>query len=153
MRSSRRPKAARLSLAVRIIMIIVREFKIGDEEGLWTVFYSSIHQVCCNHYTEEQIKAWAPSDLDPAIWISKMQSIKPFVAVTDKKVIGYADLQEDGKIDHFFVHGDHQSQGVGQNLMNKILEKGANKKRLYSEVSHTAKPFYEGLLKNLWVNY
>lgn len=128
---------------VRIIMITVREFKVGDEGGLWSVFYSSIHQVCSNDYTDEQIQAWAPADLDPAIWISKIQSIKPFVAITGEKVIGYADLQEDGKIDHFFVHGDHQAQGVGNCLMKKIIEKGANKKRLYSEVSHTAKAFYE----------
>ncbi len=86
-------------MGVRIILITVREFKVDDEDGLWAVFYSSIHQVCCKNYTEEQIKAWAPTDLDPVIWISTMQSIKPFVAVTDKKIVGYADLQEDGEID------------------------------------------------------
>ena len=124
-------------------MITVREFKTGDEEGVWSVFYSSIHQVCSNDYTEEQIQAWAPADLDPAIWVSKIQSIKPIVAVAGEKIIGYADLQEDGKIDHFFVHGDYQAQGVGKSLMKKIIEKGVKKKRIYSEVSHTAKPFFE----------
>ena len=124
-------------------MMTIREFKIGDEDGLWRVFYSSIHQVCSNDYSEEQIHAWAPADLDPTIWVSKIQSIKPFVVVDGEKIIGYADLQKDGKIDHFFVHGDHQAQGVGTFLMNKIIKKSVNKKRLYSEVSHTAKPFYE----------
>jgi putative acetyltransferase len=124
-------------------MITVRKFKSGDEDGAWDVFYSSIHQVCSKDYSEEQIHAWAPADLDPSIWISKIQSIKPFVAVTGEKIIGYADLQKDGKIDHFFVHGDHQAEGVGGSLMKKIIEKGVNNKRLYSEVSHTAKPFYE----------
>ena len=124
-------------------MMTIREFEIGDEDGLWRVYYSSIHQVCCKDYSEEQIQAWAPADLDPAIWVSKMQSIKPFVAIAGKKIIGYADLQEDGKIDHFFVHGDHQSQGVGTILMKEIIAKSVNQKRLYSEVSHTAKPFYE----------
>lgn len=124
-------------------MIIIREFKIGDEAELWSVFYTSIHQVCSNNYSEEQIQAWAPADLDQAIWVKKMQSLKPYVAIDGRKIVGYADLQIDGKIDHFFVHGDHQGQGVGNRLMNKILKVGVNKDRLYSEVSHTAKPFYE----------
>ena len=124
-------------------MITIRKFKIGDEDGMWNVFYSSIHQVCSSNYTDEQIQAWAPDDLDPSIWVSKMQSIKPFVAVLGEKIIGYADLQNDGKIDHFFVHGDHQAQGVGSSLMTNIIENGVNKDKLYSEVSHTAKPFFE----------
>ena len=77
------------------------------------------------------------------IWASKIRSIKPFVAVFGEKIVGYADLQNDGKIDHFFVHGSHQGQAVGRSLMNKIIAEGASRKRLYSEVSHTAKPFYE----------
>ena len=124
-------------------MTKIREFKVGDEDGLWRVFYSSIHQVCTNNYNEEQLQAWAPANLDQTIWVTKMRSIKPYIALNGDKIIGYADLQEDGKIDHFFVHGDHQGQGVGRCLMNKVIDVGASKKRLYSEVSHTAKLFYE----------
>ena len=124
-------------------MITIREFKLGDEADTWDVFYSSIHQVCSKDYNDEQIQAWAPSDLNPKRWNEKMRSIKPFIALIGGKVAGYADLQADGQIDHFFVHGDYQSQGVGTALMNHILDKGAIHKRLYSEVSHTAKPFYE----------
>jgi len=124
-------------------MITVRKFESGDENGVWDVFYSSIHQVCSNDYSEEQIHAWAPADLDRSIWISKIQSIKPFVAVIAEKIVGYADLQKDGKIDHFFVHGDHQAEGVGSSLMKRIIEKSVNNKKLFSEVSYTAKPFYE----------
>lgn len=97
-------------------MIKVRDFSVGDEDKLWRVFYSSIHQVCSNNYNEEQLQAWAPADLDKSIWAFKMRSIKPYVAFDGDKVIGYADLQKDGKIDHFFVHGDHQGQGVGRHL-------------------------------------
>lgn len=124
-------------------MVTIREFKIGDEDGAWKVFYSSIHQVCCKDYSTEQIQAWAPANIDSDIWASKMRSIKPFIAMVDEKIIGYADLQNDGKIDHFFVHGDHQAQGVGKSLMSKIFEESASNKRLYSEVRHTAKPFFE----------
>jgi len=124
-------------------MIDIRKFKEGDEEALWSVFYSSIHQVCSGDYSNEQIDAWAPKDIDPSIWINKFRSIKPFVATLEGNVVGYADLQCDGEIDHFFVHGDHQGKGVGTGLMEKIIDSAGSKEKLFSEVSHTAKPFFE----------
>ncbi|MEJ2610008.1 MAG: GNAT family N-acetyltransferase [Candidatus Thiodiazotropha sp.] len=124
-------------------MIKLRNFKIGDEDSLWEVFYTSVHMVCSNNYTEEQINAWAPKDLEPRVWISKIRSLKPFVAITNSKIIGYSDVQDDGLIDHFFVHGEFQNRGVGTSLMSEIFNRGARKKILYSEVSHTAKPFFQ----------
>lgn len=124
-------------------MISIRDFAIGDEQEAWDVFYSSIHHVCSSHYTIEQVQAWAPADFDQSLWDAKIRSIKPFVAVLGGKIIGYADLQDDGKIDHFFVHGDHQAQGAGGRLMARIIKHGLGQHRLYSEVSHTAKPFFE----------
>ena len=62
----------------------------------------------------------------------------------DNSIIGYADLQESGLIDHFFCDHRWQRKGVGSMLMEKIqdvaIEKGI--KSLFSEVSVTAKPFY-----------
>ena len=124
-------------------MTILINFQLGDENGTWEVFYSAIHQVCSSHYTQQQLDAWAPIDLERGIWISKMRSIHPFVAVLENKIIGYSDLREDGLIDHFFVHGDYQRMGVGTLLMSEILKRSANKKRLHSEASRTAKLFFE----------
>ena len=124
-------------------MISIRTYKEGDERGTWEVFYSSIHKVCVNDYNPEQIEAWAPEALDPNIWNSKIQSIKPFIATIDGNIIGYADLQKSGLIDHFFVHGDYQRLGVGLALMNTIIKNNKDHKILFSEVSHTAKPFFQ----------
>lgn len=124
-------------------MMIIRNFNIGDEDDLWEVFYSAIHQVCSNDYTEEKVNAWAPDDLESGVWTAKIRSIQPIVVVFNEKIVGYSDLQDSGLIDHFFVHGDYQGGGVGGMLMSEILDRGSSKKMLYSEVSHTARPFYE----------
>lgn len=123
--------------------MIIRQFKKGDENALWHVFYSAIHRVCSKDYSAEQVNAWAPHDLDTKLWASKMQSIRPFVVELNGKIVGYADLQDSGLIDHFFVHADFQRCGVGRFLMSEILNRAPSGKRLYSEVSHTARPFYE----------
>jgi len=124
-------------------MISIRAYREGDERGAWDVFYSSIHQVCVNDYSPAQIEAWAPRTLNPNLWNSKIKGLKPFIATIDGKITGYADLQESGLIDHFFVHGDYQRLGVGLALMNTIIESNEEHKTLFSEVSHTAKPFFE----------
>jgi len=98
--------------------MILRDFELGDEDALWEVFYSAIHDVCRKDYTAEQINAWAPDDLEPGIWDSKIRSIKPIVVVLHNKIVGYSDLQESGLIDHFFVHGDYQRPGIGGMLMS-----------------------------------
>ncbi|WP_276318894.1 GNAT family N-acetyltransferase [Idiomarina sp. 29L] len=60
-------------------------------------------------------------------------------------MVGYTDLQEDGLIDHFFCHHEHQGQGIGRHLMEHVLRVGELQgiTRFYSEVSITARPFYE----------
>jgi len=74
-----------------------------------------------------------------------MRGINPFVAEIDGVIVGYTDLQTSGLIDHFFCHHEYQRQGVGRALMEHIFTTGEAKgiARYYSEVSKTARPFYE----------
>ena len=74
-----------------------------------------------------------------------MNAISPFVAEIDGEIVGYTDLQEDGLIDHFFCHHKYQGKGVGRHLMEHVLRVGELQgiNRFYSEVSITARPFYE----------
>lgn len=62
----------------------------------------------------------------------------------DGAIIGYADLQPDGYIDHFYCHYDWQGRGVGSLLMqrihNDVRKNGIIK--LYANISITAKPFF-----------
>ncbi len=73
--------------------------------------------------------------------------MNPFVAEIDGKIVGFADIQDDGYIDHFFCHNEFQGQGVGTMLMEclkiKIKSKEKSISRIYSHVSITAKPFFE----------
>ncbi|GAJ75286.1 putative acetyltransferase [Vibrio sp. JCM 18905] len=49
-------------------------------------------------------------------------------------------------IDHFFCHHEYQGQGIGRDLMSFLFSQAKVQggiERLYSEVSITARPFYE----------
>ena len=123
----------------------IRQFRIGDEIALFQVFYSAIHEVASRDYTVDQIEAWAPADLDQAPWAEHLRNLRPFVAEVDGKIVGYADIQPNGYIDHFFVSGAHPRQGIGTLLMNQIHEEARflGIDELTSDVSMTAEPFFE----------
>ncbi|MFJ2989593.1 GNAT family N-acetyltransferase [Collimonas sp. NPDC087041] len=122
----------------------IRRFKIGDEAALFRVFFSAIHGIASRDYTPDQIEAWAPSDLDPKLWVSRVRGIRPFVAEADGEIVGYADVQPSGYIDHFFVSGDHARQGIGSLLMRRIHQEAKllGVDELTSQVSKTAEPFF-----------
>ena len=60
-------------------------------------------------------------------------------------IVGFAEFEPNGHIDCFYVHHEFQGKGVGSALMATIEANAATNKihRIYSEVSITAKPFFE----------
>jgi len=125
----------------------VRKFRRGDEKELWELFYNTIHNINIQDYNKAQVAAWAPDDLDINFAIQKFREIDPFVVIHDGKIIGYADIQSDGYIDHFYCHHEFQGQGIGSMLFAS-LEKEARENgilKMYSNVSITARPFFEAM--------
>ncbi|CBL47211.1 Hypothetical protein HDN1F_36280 [gamma proteobacterium HdN1] len=122
----------------------IRRFQIGEEATLYGVYYSAIHRIASRDYSQEQINAWAPAEVDQILWEEKIQRINPFVAVIDGVVVGYTDIQPSGYIDHFFVSGNRPRQGIGANLMGVIHQEAAQRgiTELTSDVSLTAQPFF-----------
>src|SRR5580704_6773468 len=95
------------------ISVQIRPYKPGEEQALFAVYYSAIHLTASRDYTPEQIQAWAPKGLDMNLWACRIRGINPFVAESNGEVVGYADLQANGYIDHFFVSGTHARRGIG----------------------------------------
>ncbi|MCV2371141.1 GNAT family N-acetyltransferase [Roseateles oligotrophus] len=126
-------------------MINVRDFQAGDEAATFPVFFSAIHEVASAHYSPELIEAWAPHDTDPQRWAQRIQGIKPFIAMRGGEMVGYADLQDNGYIDHFFVSARAQRIGVASALMRRILQSAAERGilLLYSDVSLSAQGLYQ----------
>lgn len=126
-------------------MLTIRDYIESDAEALWKLFFNTIRNINSRDYTQAQIEAWAPNSLDSELWQKRMDGLSPFVAEIDSLIVGYTDLQSDGLIDHFFCNHKYQRQGVGRALMNHVLEVGKSRelRRFYSEVSITARPFYE----------
>ena len=123
----------------------IRRFQLGEELALFEVYYSAIHLIAKNDYSEEQLNAWAPLDLDRQRWVNRINGINPFVAEIDGQPVGYADIQPNGYIDHFFVSGYYPRQGIGKALMEFIHSEAncLSLTELTANVSLTAQPFFK----------
>lgn len=92
----------------------------------------------------EQRLAWAPPDYDAEPWAARLQRNQPFVAELDGAVAGFADLQDSGCIDMFFVAPAFAGQGVARALMAHIHQSATGRgiASLYADVSLMAEPFF-----------
>lgn len=122
----------------------VRRYASGDEHALWHVHRSAIESLASAHYTAEQIQAWLPAEHERADWMARVRRLAPFVALQGEWIVGYADLQADGLIDHFFVSGQHPRCGVGTLLMRRLLAEAARLglSELHAHVSLSAEAFF-----------
>ncbi|BEU02963.1 acetyltransferase [Agarivorans sp. OAG1] len=126
-------------------MVTIRDFQEQDIRALWSIYFNTIRYINIRDYSPAQVEAWAPDNVDADLWAKRVQARHPFIAESDGVIVGYTDLQENGLVDHFFCHHKYQGCGVGRALMNHVFEQAEirNINRLYSEVSITARPFYE----------
>lgn len=124
--------------------MIVRDFIPGEQAELRQVFMSSVHDLARSFYTAEQLDAWAPTTYDAQRWADRIAALHPFVAVIDGHVAGYADLQQSGHIDHFFVSGRFGGCGVGSALMRHIHRAATERgiPELSAHVSLAAESFF-----------
>lgn len=125
--------------------ILIRKYRPGEETILRKLFFDTIRNINIKDYSKEQVLAWAPEDYDKNDWSQRIRSTNPFVALIGNKIVGFADIQDDGYIDHFFCHWQHQGEGIGKMLMQTLVHEGEKEgfKQFYSNVSITAKPFFE----------
>ncbi len=126
--------------------IIIRHYIADDTQQLANIYYYTIHNINVQDYSEEQVNAWAPtSSLELTGWKKKWEKITPLVALMNNKIVGFTEFEPNGHIDCFYVHHEYQGVGIGSSLMNEIFKKAndLDLKRIFAEVSITAKPFFE----------
>ncbi|MFB2769371.1 GNAT family N-acetyltransferase [Pelatocladus sp. BLCC-F211] len=125
--------------------MIIRQFHHQDTQEIMQLFYDTVHNINIQDYTPEQVDAWAPQYMDYRRWNEHLHSKMSYVAELDGKIIGFAQLEPDGHIDCFYCHKDFQGMGVGSKLLDTLQTQAEalGIKRLFAEVSITAKGFFE----------
>lgn len=123
----------------------IRDYRSEDAPLLWQLFFETVRRINRGDYSEAQVEAWASDSIASADWQALLDQNRPFIAEGSGQILGYADLQPDGLIDHFFCHWQAQGQGVGTLLMEYALEQAERYalSHVQAHVSLTAEPFFK----------
>jgi putative acetyltransferase len=125
--------------------VTVRRYAATDLDTLIDLFRQSVRRIARKDYTDAQILAWAPDDIDRAAFGARRDAKPTWVAEISGMIVGFTDLEPDGHIDMLFVHPEGQGRGVARALLDTV-ERTAQERglaRLYAEASITARPVFE----------
>ncbi|MGO1247196.1 MAG: GNAT family N-acetyltransferase [Oceanisphaera sp.] len=125
----------------------IRKIRSGEAGSIWRLLHNTVHRINQADYSDEELVVLAPDEYDAPHWVSRFIRTHPLVATEGRDLLGFAELAEDGRIDLFYVHHDHQGKGIGRALMQRLRAEAASRglHQLYCEASITARPFFENM--------
>ena len=125
--------------------IDIRRYRPSDLASIIALFRDTVRRVNGRDYSEQQVMAWAPDEIDARRWTHRFDNKDVWVADLDGAPVGFVDVARDGLIDMLYVHADHQGRGIAS-LLLRTVEASARTHgllRLFTEASITARPFFE----------
>lgn len=127
-------------------MYKIRKAIPSDIHVLKELFQTTILTINRKDYSLDETKDWASCGDNTEKWIELLTEQYCIVMENENNtIVGFASINTLGYIHMLFVHKDFQNRGIAtslyQYLENYIRMKGVE--RITSEVSITAKPFFE----------
>ena len=123
----------------------IRYYEAGDAPEIVRLFFETVRSVNRADYSDEQLEAWAPGVPDPEEWHARMAGRRTLVAEEGGEVVGFAELEYDGRLDMLYVRKDAVGRGVGRRLYEAVEReaRGQGLGWIFTEASITARPFFE----------
>ena len=121
--------------------MIIRKYQPADCPRLSELFYQTVHTVNKQDYTKEQLNAWASGKVDLAAWNRSFLEHYTLVAVEEKEILGFGDIDETGYLDRLYIHKDHQREEIATRLCDKLEAHVPGSIRTHASI--TAKPFFQ----------
>jgi N-acetylglutamate synthase-like GNAT family acetyltransferase len=132
----------------------IRKFKNDDAEEVCKIIERCDKEIASKDYPEKIISWWV-GKLTPEYIINKSKGRVCYVALLNKKIIGYISL-DGNEIKKLHVNPDYHRKGAGKRLIQEIESFAVknNLDNLVVESSIHAEKFYEKCgFKKLKINY
>jgi len=120
----------------------IRPYQASDLEAMYHLFYETVHRINQKDYSKDQLDAWAPKNFDRAKWEKRFSNLKAYVACDEDECVGFISMNDQGYLDHFYLHHAYQGHLVASRLFKKILvyAKTLGVRKITSDVSKSALP-------------
>lgn len=125
----------------RNLKMIIRDYQPSDCKEITELFYNTVHTVNAKDYTKEQLDVWATGQVDLEKWNQSLQEHYSIVAIENKVIVGFGDIDKTGYLDRLFVHADYQGKGIATGICNQLEQTIQGNITTHSSI--TAKPFFE----------
>lgn len=121
--------------------MVIRKYQPCDCKELAELFYHTVHTINARDYAKEQLDVQAEGKIDLEKWNRSFQDHYSIVAVDNKIIIGFGDIDNTGYLDRLYVHADYQGKGVATAICNKLEQTVQGK--IVTHASITARLFFE----------
>lgn len=125
---------------------IIRTAQHSDSIELRDLYMNTVLTVNRRDYSQAEVEDWASCGEDLSK-IEEMIKTHYFIVAVNyqSQIIGFSSITPQGYLHSMFVHKDFQGIGVATKLLEEIERYAAEKRisRITSEVSLTARPFFE----------
>lgn len=125
----------------------IRRYRPDDLDAVIDIFQRAVRLTAAKDYSPAQIEAWA--QVDRGRWAARRLDHPTWLALAGAQPAGFTDLEEagalGGHLDMLFVDPDHGGRGVARALVATVEAEArrAGLRRLFTEASITARPFFE----------
>lgn len=125
--------------------MIITEYSDDRAKQVTDLFYEAVHKIDLHIYSTLQKNAWASFPIKYDQWQSRLSKTRPTLLMINNNVVGFAELNEHGHIDCFYVSPSYQRQGTGSKLLKYLITFAKRNQLTYLTVdaSIVAKPFFE----------
>lgn len=124
----------------------IRVAQQSDAVELQELYQSTVLTINRRNYSQAEVEDWASCGDDLSKIEGKIETHYFIVAVNQQlKIVGFSSITPQGYLHSMFVHKDFQGEGIATILLNEIERYAiaAGIMRITSEVSLTARPFFE----------
>lgn len=128
------------------VNFVIRVAQQSDVIELRDLYKNTVLAVNRRDYSQEEVEDWASCGNDLSS-IGKMIETHYFIVAVNQlsQIVGFSSITPQGYLHSMFVHKDFQGKGIATMLLEEIeryaIAEGI--KRITSEVSITARPFFE----------
>jgi len=121
----------------------IRNAQVSDGRAICQMCADTVRRVNIRDYSSEQVEKWSKRLELIDRMESRLAEQNGLVAMIGEEIAGVVTWTENGYLDLFYIHADHQGVGIGRQLMHHLINSLPTGVALESDVSITARPFFE----------